>query len=300
MRRTLAIVVYVFAATSLVAQQRDFSNVKITATKVAGTVYMLTGSGGNIGVSAGDDGIVIIDDQFAPLAPKIKEALKAISDKPLKFIINTHYHGDHTGGNEVFGADAPIVAHENVRKRLQSGSTFNGRVTPPASKVALPVVTFNDRATIHANGEDIRAVHIPNGHTDGDAVIYFPNANVVHMGDDFLNGLFPIIDIENGGSVKGMIAGVEKVLATLPDDVKIIPGHGTLGDKKALRAYADMMKATYAAVEKEVKAGKTLEQVKAAKPLAAWDDTLGKGGIPTDRYVETLFNDLSRASSPTK
>jgi glyoxylase-like metal-dependent hydrolase (beta-lactamase superfamily II) len=261
---------------------------------------MLTGSGGNIGVSAGDDGIVIIDDQFAPLAPKIKEALKAIADKPIKFLINTHYHGDHTGGNEVFGQEATIVAHENVRKRLQSGTKFGARETPPAPKVALPVITFNDRATVHANGEDIRAVHVPNGHTDGDAVIYFPQANVVHMGDDFFNGLFPIIDIDNGGSAKGMLAGVEKILATLPDDVKVIPGHGPLGDKKSLRAFADMLKGTIAEVEKEVKAGKTLDQIKKDNVLAAWADTWGKGGVPIDRYIETLFNDLSRASSPTK
>jgi glyoxylase-like metal-dependent hydrolase (beta-lactamase superfamily II) len=293
MRKTMTVILFIFAATTLFAQQ-DFSNVKIVATKVAGSVYMLKGAGGNIGVSVGDDGIVIIDDQFAPLAPKIKETLKTISDKPIKFIINTHYHGDHTGGNEVFGQDAPIIAHENVRKRLQSGTKFGTRVTPPAPKVALPVVTFNDRATVHANGEDIRALHIPNGHTDGDAVIFFPNANVVHMGDDFFNGLYPIIDIENGGSVKGMIAGVERVLATLPEDVKIIPGHGPLGDKKSLREFVEMLKATSAAVEKEMKAGKTLDEIKKDNPLAPWADTWGKGGVPADRYIETLFNDASR------
>jgi len=294
MRRTLAIAACLLAAVTLSAQQRDLSNVKITATKVAGTVYMLTGSGGNIGVSVGDDGIVIIDDQFAPLAPKIKEALKAISDKPIKFLINTHYHGDHTGGNEVFGLETTIVAHENVRKRLQSGTKFGTRETPPAPKAALPVVTFNDRATIHANGEDIRAVHVQNGHTDGDSVIFFPQSNVVHMGDDFFNGLFPIIDIENGGTVKGMLAAVEKILSTLPDDVKIIPGHGPLGDKKALRDFAEMLKGTSAAMAKEVKAHKTLEQVKKDNVLAPWADTWGKGGVPIDRYTETLFNDLSR------
>jgi len=299
MRRTIAALVFVLAATAAFAQ-RDFSNVQIKATKVAGTVYMLTGAGGNIGVSAGDDGIVIIDDQFAPLAPKIREALKSISDKPIKFLINTHYHGDHTGGNEAFGGEATIIAHENVRKRLQSGSKFGPRVTPPAPKAALPVITFNDRATVHANGEDIRAIHVQNGHTDGDSVIVFPAANVVHMGDDFFNGLYPVIDVENGGTVKGMIAAIEKILPTLADDVKIIPGHGPLGDKKALRAFVEMLKGTSAAVENEIKAGKTLEQIKKDNVLAPWADTWGKGGIPADAYTETLFADLSRVSSSTK
>jgi glyoxylase-like metal-dependent hydrolase (beta-lactamase superfamily II) len=161
-------------------------------------------------------------------------------------------------------------------------------------------VTFDDKVSIWANGEEIHAVHFPHGHTDGDSVIFFSKSNVVHMGDDFFNGLFPIIDIDNGGSAEGMLAGVEKILATLPDDVKIIPGHGPLGDKKSLRAFADMLKGTIAAVEKEVKVGKTLDQIKKDNVLAAWADTWGKGGVPIDRYTETLFNDLSRASSPTK
>ena len=282
------------AVAPLLAQQPDWSKVEIKVTKVAGSVYMLKGAGGNIGVSAGDDGIVIIDDQFAPLAPKIREALKTISAKPIKFIVNTHYHGDHTGGNEEFGHDAPIIAHENVRTRLKAGTKAMGRETPPAPNAALPIVTFNDRVTIHVNGEDIRALHVQNGHTDGDSVIFFPQSNVVHMGDDFFNGLFPIIDIENGGSAKGMASAIEKILPNLPDDVKIIPGHGPLGDKKALRAFADMLEATTTAVDKEVKAGKTLDQIKADNVLAPWTDTWGKGGVPADRYLEMLFNDLSR------
>src|SRR5438067_9728804 len=166
MHKAFVLAALTFVTSSLFAQARDFSNVQIKVTKVAGNVYMLTGAGGNIGVSSGDDGIVIIDDQFAPLAPKIKEALKSISDKPLKFIINTHYHGDHTGGNEIFGRDAPIIAHDNVRTRLAAGSKAAGRETPPAPKGALPVITFNDTATVHVNGEDIKAIHFPNGHTD--------------------------------------------------------------------------------------------------------------------------------------
>ena len=254
--RKLMIVVFAFAATSVFAQQ-DFSKVEIKVTKVAGTVYMLTGAGGNIGVSVGDDGIVIVDDQFAPLAPKIIEALNGITDKPIKFIINTHYHGDHTGGNEIFGRTGTIIAHDNVRKRLESGTSARGNTTPPAPKVALPIVTFNDTATVHVNGEDIRAVHFPHGHTDGDAVIYFTQSNVVHMGDDFFNGMFPFVDVDNGGSVRGMLATVDKVLSTMPDDAKVIPGHGPLSDKAGLRAFAEVLRGTSGRrAERAIKAGR--------------------------------------------
>ncbi|HYM62251.1 MAG TPA: MBL fold metallo-hydrolase [Thermoanaerobaculia bacterium] len=293
MRKLAFVVVLFLCALSAFAQQRDFSKVEVKAQKVAGTVYMLTGSGGNIGVSVGEDGIVIVDDQFAPLAPKIKEALKGITDKPIKFVLNTHYHGDHTGGNEVFGREAPIIAQTNVRKRLASGSTALGNTTPPAPKAALPVVTFDDKVTVHLNGEDIRAIHYPNGHTDGDAVIFFTQSNVVHMGDDFFNGLYPFIDIDNGGSVKGMIAGVRKVLAAVPDDVKVIPGHGPLSDKAGLRAFVEMLEGTSAAVEKGIKEGQTVEQLKQAKVLANWD-SWSSGFINLDGFVAALYRDLSR------
>ena len=214
------------------AQQADFSKVEIKVQKVSGTVYMLEGLGGNIGASIGEDGIVIVDDEFLPLADKIEAALKGITDKPVKFVLNTHWHGDHTGGNPHFGEKAPIIAQENVRKRLAAGGKTRFGEVPPAPKAALPVITFDNDVSVHLNNEDIRAIHIPNGHTDGDSVIFFPKANVVHMGDDFFNGgMFPFIDLESGGSVQGMIAGDEKVLAEVPDDVKIIPGHGPLGSK---------------------------------------------------------------------
>lgn len=274
------------AALPAEAQQRDFSTVEIKATKVAGTVYMLTGAGGNIGVSVGEDGIVIVDDQFAPLAPKIKGALKAITDKPIKFILNTHYHGDHTGGNEILGREAPILAHDNVRKRLASGSSRSAA----APRGALPVVTFNHSATIHVNGEEIRAVHFPSGHTDGDAVIYFPQSNVIHMGDHFFNANFPYIDVESGGSVRGFTANVENVLATLPDDVKVIPGHGTLADKAALRRYLDMLKGTYAAVQNAIGEGKTLEQMKTEKVLAPWE-SWSWNFINTNAFIDVLYRE---------
>jgi cyclase len=290
MRRLYLAIATTLLATAAFAQ--DFSQVQVQPVKVAGNVYMLTGAGGNIGVSVGDDGIVIIDDQFAPLAPKIEAALKTITDRPLRFILNTHYHGDHTGGNEHFGKTAPIVAHENVRKRLAAGSSRGENRIPPAPAGALPIVTFNDTLTIHLNGEDVRAVHMPHGHTDGDAVIWFTKSNVVHMGDDYFNGFFPFIDTENGGSVRGLIANVEKVLSTVPDDARIIPGHGALSDKAGLRRFYDMLRNTMAAVETGVAAGKSAEQLKSDKVLAQWDEW-GKGFIKTDVWIDTLHAEAS-------
>lgn len=293
MRRLYLTLILLLASTAAFAQ-RDFSGVEIKATKISGSVYMLTGAGGNIGVSAGEDGLVVIDDQYAPLAPKIEAALKAIEDKPVRFVLNTHYHGDHTGGNETFGGKSiPIVAHENVRKRLAAGSTSPDNPRPPAPAAALPVVTFNDTLTIHLNGEDVKAVHMPHGHTDGDAVIWFTKSNVVHMGDDFFNGTFPFVDTANGGSVRGLIANLDKVLSTVPSDAKIIPGHGALSDKEGLRKFADTLKATLAVVEKGVKAGKTAEQMKSEKVLAEWD-SWGQGFIKTDMWIDTLAAEARR------
>ncbi len=294
MRRLTLFVAFLLLTPGAFAQDRDFSKVEIKVTKVAGTVYMLTGAGGNIGVSVGDDGIVVIDDQFAPLAPKIIQALNGITSRPIKFIINTHYHGDHTGGNEIFGREAPIIAHDNVRKRLAAGTTNISGVTPPAPKMALPVVTFNDTATIHVNGEDIRAVHFPAGHTDGDAVIFFSQSNVVHMGDDFFNGRFPFIDSQNGGSVRGLIANLDKILAALPEDVKLIPGHGELSDKAGLRRFNDMLKGTSAAVQREINAGKTIDQIKAGNVLAQWNDWGKDWFVDANGFAEMLYKDLAK------
>jgi glyoxylase-like metal-dependent hydrolase (beta-lactamase superfamily II) len=273
------------------AADQDFSKVEIKLTKIAGSVYMLEGSGGNIGVSAGDDGIVVVDDQFAPLAPKIKATLKQISDKPLRFLINTHYHGDHTGGNAAFGKETTIVAHENVRKRLENGSTPIGDTTPPAEREALPVVTFNDRATIHLNGEDIRAIHIPRGHTDGDSVIYFTKSKVVHMGDDFVTYGFPFVDTKSGGSVSGLIDGLEKVVAMLPADVKVIPGHGKPSTLDDVKKFVEMLKGCRELVADAAKSGKKPDQMKQDRILAKYD-SLGKGFIKTDGWIDTLYADL--------
>ena len=289
-----------FAAVQAVAQGQDFSKVQIKVTKVAGSVYMLEGAGGNIGASVGDDGVVIVDDEYLPLADKIEAALKGISDKPIKFILNTHWHGDHTGGNPHFGEKAPIIAQENVRKRLASGGKTRFGEVKPAPKVALPVITFENKVSVHLNGEDIRAIHFPNGHTDGDAVIFFTQSNVVHMGDDFFNGgIFPFIDIDSGGSVQGMIAGGEKVLAEVPDDVKIIPGHGPVGTKDDLRKFITMLKETSAAVQAGIKKGKTLDQLKKEKVLAKWN-SFGQSFIKTDVFTEILYDSLKKKPTGPK
>jgi glyoxylase-like metal-dependent hydrolase (beta-lactamase superfamily II) len=258
---------------------------------------MLQGAGGNIGASVGDDGIVVVDDQYAPLADKIQAALKGITDKPVRFIINTHYHGDHTGGNEFFQKQGPIIAHDNVRKRLESGGMAgNGGSVhmeqKAAPKDALPIITFDHDVTVHLNGEDIRALHIPAGHTDGDSVIYFPKSNVVHMGDDFVTYGFPFIDVDSGGSIDGMIAGVESVISNLPGDVKIIPGHGNVSMLDDVRAYLQMLKDTREVVKDALRMNLTLDQMKAKKILDPWKKYSGPF-ISEDAYLETVYNSLT-------
>ncbi len=286
---------------SVAVAQQDFSKVEIKVHKVAGSVYMLEGAGGNIGVSVGDDGIVIVDDQFAPLAEKIKAALKGITDKPVRFVINTHYHGDHTGGNAIFQETSPIIAQDNVRKRLASGGVGgNGgsmkTENKPADPKALPIITFDHDVTVHLNGEDIRALHIPAGHTDGDSVIFFPNSNVVHMGDDFVTYGFPFVDISSGGSVRGMIAAVDQIIPRLPPDVKIIPGHGPISNIDDMKRFSQMLKDTVAVVEQAKAKGMTLQQMQQAKLMGPWKQYDG-GFVKADVWIETIYNDLNGAKS---
>lgn len=297
MRTTSLLTAAILCSANLFAQNQDFSKVEIKVTKVAGTVYMLQGAGGNIGASVGDDGIVIVDDQYAPLADRIQAALKGITDKPVRFIINTHYHGDHTGGNEFFQKQAPIIAQDNVRKRLEAGGTAgNGGAVKmeqkPAPSSALPIITFDHDVTVHLNGEDIRALHFPAGHTDGDSVIYFSKSNVVHMGDDFVTYGFPFIDVDSGGSIDGMIDGVEKAIANLPADVKVIPGHGPVSTLDDVRAYLQMLKDTRAVVQKALKKKMTLAQMKEKKMLDPWKKYSGDF-ISEDAFLETLYNSLT-------
>jgi len=288
MRKLFFAVVLVCLSLAAFAQDDDFSKVQMKVTKVAGNVYMLEGSGGNIGASVGEDGIVIVDDQFAPLADKIKAALKGVTNKPVRFVINTHFHGDHTGGNAIFQKDAPVIAQDNVRKRLEAG----GGDRKPAPKDALPIVTFDHDVTVHLNGEDIHALHFASGHTDGDSIIFFPKSNVVHMGDDFVTYGFPFIDLKSGGSVEGMIAAVDDVVGKLPADVKVIPGHGPISNLDDVRKFSAMLKATLAAIQNALKQGKTLDQMKQEKILAPWDKWSGDF-IKTDGFIETLYDDLT-------
>lgn len=299
--RSILFLALLLTSAGVPAQQgTDFSKVQIKVTKVSGNIYMLEGEGGNIAASVGDDGIVIVDDQYAPLAEKIQTALKnlGITDKPVRFVINTHYHGDHTGGNAPFSsAGSTVIAQDNVRKRLVTGGVAGtgGSVkmdVPPAPKAALPVITFEHDVTVHLNGEDIRALHFPAGHTDGDAVIFFPKNNVVHMGDDFVRYGFPFIDVDSGGSVQGMILAMEKVSAELPMDVKVIPGHGAVSNLDDVRAFVTMLKDTSAAVQNAIDKHQTLEQMKQEKILDPWKKWSGEF-IDSDKFIETLYHSLT-------
>jgi cyclase len=293
--KPLLAILMLLLLTGAAAAQQDFSKVEIKASKVDGNIYMLQGSGGNIGVSVGSDGILIVDDQFAPLADKIKAALKTLGDGKLKFVLNTHWHGDHTGGNVVFGPDAPIIAHDNVRKRLateQKSEVFK-RTTPASPKEALPVITFDQSLSVHFNGEEIRVIHFPHGHTDGDSIIFFTNSNVVHMGDDFFSGRFPFVDLESGGNVEGLTKNIGDVIQKLPTGVKLIPGHGPISTLDDLKQYHRMLLETTALVRQKMGAGKTIEQIKVEGLPEEWKPW-GTGFIKTDQWIETIYRSFSK------
>ena len=264
--------------------QRDLSDVEVKATLVAGTVHVLEGAGGNIGACVGDDGVLIVDDQFAPLAPKIRAALEKLKPGAPRFVLNTHHHGDHTGGNPEFAPEATVVAHENVRKRLMQGSARQ----PAMSADGLPVVTFDDDLALHFNGERIDFVHFPHGHTDGDGVVYFRTSNVVHMGDLFFAGRFPFVDLDGGGSLDGYVANVEKVLATIGPETKVIPGHGPLATRADLETFHRMLTETTRIVRERKAKGASLEEAKKAGLPEQW-----KGWswdfISQERWIETIW-----------
>lgn len=288
-------VLIIFLCASHAYAQEDYSKVEIKAAKVAGNVYMLEGRGGNIGVSVGSDGILIVDDQYAPLADKIKAALKTLSEGKLKFVLNTHWHGDHTGGNVVFGPEAPIIAHDNVRKRLSTEQRIEVfKTTAPASpKEALPVITFGQSLSVHFNGEEIKVIHFPKGHTDGDSVIFFTGSNVVHMGDDFFAGRFPFVDLGSGGSVEGLAKNIGEILGKLPADVKLIPGHGPISTADDLKLYHRMIVETTDIVRKKIAAGKALAEIKKEGLPEEWK-SWGTGFIKTDFWIETIHTSLSK------
>lgn len=295
MKRILVPFLFVIFTITAHAQQRDFSQVQIKATKVAGNVYMLEGSGGNIGVSVGADGILIVDDQFAPLADKIRAALKGLNPGKLRFILNTHWHGDHTGGNVEFGPEAPIIAHDNVRKRLatEQRSEFFNRTTPPSPKEALPVITFDQSLSVHFNEEEIRAIHYPRGHTDGDSVIFFTSSKVVHLGDNFFAGAFPFVDLDSGGSVDGLTRNIGEIIGKIPAGAKLIPGHGPISTIDDLKAYHGMLQETTEIVRQKIAAGQTLEQIKGEGLPAKWQ-SWGGGFIKTDMWIETVYRSLRK------
>lgn len=267
------------AAPLLPAQEDRFAGVEVKPHPVRANVFMLTGAGGNIGVSVGADGTLIIDDQFAPLAERILGALDEIDGAAPKLILNTHFHGDHTGGNPVFGAQGTIIAHDNVRARLAAQEDF------PAA--GLPVLTFADEVRIHFNGDTLEVIHLPAGHTDGDSVVWFKNANVLHTGDLLFNGAFPFIDIESGGSVPGVIVNLSRLLEMLPDDVQIIPGHGPLADADDLRTTLTMIRETRAEVTEALGRGLSVDEIVAQGLDPRWE-SWGAGFINEERWIRTL------------
>ncbi len=276
----------------LAMQQQDFSKVEIKATQVRGNIYMLEGQGGNIGVSVGEDGMLIVDDQFAPLAEKIRAALKQLNRGPLKFVLNTHWHGDHTGGNPIFGKEATIIAHANVRQRLIIDQKRGDRVISALPKEGWPVITLESSLSLHFNGEEIKVMHFPQGHTDGDCVIFFTGSNVVHVGDDFFVDRFPFVDLAFGGDVEGLIKNIEQIIAQLPPDVKIIPGHGPLSTLDDLTRYHRMLLETTKVIRQGIAAGKSLDELKQQGFAEEWK-SWGSGYISTDSWIETIYRSFT-------
>ncbi|WP_430410324.1 MBL fold metallo-hydrolase [Kordia sp.] len=274
--------------------------VQIKVTKVSDSIYMLVGQGGNIAISVGADGVFMIDDQFAPLTPKILAAIKSVTDKPVKFLINTHWHGDHTGGNENMQKEgAVIVAHENVRKRM-SVDQFNkerNRTTPASPKEALPVITFSKDVSFHFNDEDIFIFHVHEAHTDGDAMVYFTKSNVLHMGDTYFQGKYPFIDLNSGGSTQGYIAAIKKALLLINEDTKIIPGHRNVSDKMALQTYVEMLQEIETNILAEIKAGKSEEDVTKNTSLTKKYDDLKYGDwfITGEVLRKTFYRSLQKS-----
>jgi cyclase len=265
----------------------------VKTVKINDSVYMLQGRGGNIGVSVGKDGILMIDDDYANVYPKLAEALKALGTEKPKFVFNTHWHGDHTEGNKFFGKDSIIISHFNVRSRLETESTVFGRKVAAYPAFALPVITYDTSMMVHFNDEQVKAVHFPNSHTDGDSVIFFAKSNVVHMGDTFFRAGFPFVDLENGGSVQGLTGNIAKIITMLPSDVKIIPGHGQLSNLDDLKNYHQMLVETTAFVEKGLKEKKTIDQLKKEgfpEKYKSW----GSGFINSDLWMETIVKSLAK------
>lgn len=299
--RWIWIAVLVLAVGPLPTHAQD--DVSIDITHVRDSVYMLTGAGGNIGLSIGDDGVFMVDDQFAPLTDRIKAAIATRTDKPIRFLINTHWHFDHTGGNENLGEDGVVIAaHHNVRKRLASGGRieFFGRDVPASPDVALPVITYGKGVVFHQNGETIKVRHLPPAHTDGDSVVWFKSANVLHTGDLVFNGLYPFIDVSSGGSVDGVIAAVDRLVARADADTRVIPGHGPLTDRDGLIAYVEMLRSIRNRIHTLMQSGATQAQIVAAKPTRAFDAAWGGGFIEPDAFTRLVLSSLQNPVAPRK
>lgn len=297
--RTKLAVVPVFVALFLLAgsysEGQDFSRVQVDAIKVSGNVYMLTGAGGNIGISAGKDCVFMIDASYAPLTGKIKAAIGTFSSKPPKFVVTTHWHQDHSGGNENLAREGSIlVAHENVRKRLGSEQfvEFLNRKIPPMPESALPMITFNQDISFHLNEDDIFIFHVAPAHTDGDAIAHFKPSGVIHTGDLYFNGLYPFIDLSAGGSMDGVIAAIRKVIDLCGNNTKVIPGHGPLSDKAGLEAYLKMLVTIRDRIANEIKSGKTLDEVIASRPTRDFDPIWGKGFLKPEQFVKIVYDSL--------
>jgi glyoxylase-like metal-dependent hydrolase (beta-lactamase superfamily II) len=292
MKRLLTIVLS-FTLYAGVAQ-RNFDQVEIRTEKVADQIYVLFGAGGNIGLAIGDDAAYLIDDQYAPLTEKIRAAVREITDKPLKFLVNTHWHGDHTGGNENFGKSGTIlIAHEAVRKRMGSPSQRNGRERPAAPLVALPEITFNDELTLHLDeARTMHVMHVNDSHTDGDSYIYFPEDNVIHMGDNFSNGGFPFIDLNSGGDINGFVKNLNMALFIVDEETRIIPGHGPVADRETLRAYRDMVDTLRSRVQKALDAGNSLEETLQMGLSKEWDAEFGTGFIDSEGIITAIYRSL--------
>ena len=279
---------------------QDFANVQIQTEKVADNVFMLIGAGGNIGVSAGKDCVFMIDTSYASLTNKIKAAIAQISGKPIQYVVNTHWHQDHVGGNENFvKAGATVVAHENVRKRVSTEQFVKllNKTVPPLPESALPVITFSQDVTFHLNGNEIFIFHIERAHTDGDAIVHFKKSNVIHMGDIYFNGMYPFIDLSAGGSINGMIAAVERILLLCDQNTKVIPGHGHLSDKAELEEYLKMLVAVRDRINREIKAGKPLDAVIASQPTRDLDQVWGKGFMKPEQFVKVVYDSLVNEKS---
>ncbi len=289
--------ILLFTVSTASGQDQEFDKVKIKIVKAAENVHMLMGSGGNIGVCTGDDGVFLVDDQFAPLTEKIKAAIGKISNKDIRFLINTHWHFDHVGGNENIGeAGAVIIAHENVRNRMSTDQfiDFFQKQIPASPKIALPIITFTQDITFHLNEDEIHVFHVKNAHTDGDAIVYFQNSNVIHTGDIYFASLYPFIDTGSHGSVNGVIDAARYVLSIIDDDTKVIPGHGHLSNKAELSEYVDMLINLRDKISKPISEGKTLNEIQAEKPTQEYDEKWGHGFLSPDQFVQILYNDLSR------